>query len=130
MLNGMAISYRPYEPQQEMLLPASLQDWLPRGHLAYFISDMVDALDLKAFYARYAGGGARNQPFPPAMMVKVLVYGYATGVFSSRKIARKLHEDVAFRVLAARNFPAHRTIAEFRQRHLGVFQSLFVQALQ
>ena len=82
----MAISYRPYEPQQEMLLPASLQDWLPRGHLAYFISDTVDALDLKAFYARYAGGGARNQPFHPAMMVKVLVYAYATGVFSSRKI--------------------------------------------
>src|SRR2546426_1788993 len=85
MLNGMAISYRPYEPQQEMLLPASLQDWLPKGHLAYFVSDTVDALDLKAFYARYAGGGARNQPFHPAMMVKVLIYGYATGVFSSRK---------------------------------------------
>jgi transposase len=58
-----------------MLLPASLQDWLPKGHLAYFINDTVDALDLRAFYARYAGGGSRNQPFHPAMMVKVLVYG-------------------------------------------------------
>ena len=95
----MAISYRPYEPQQEMLLPASLQDWLPRGHLAYFISDTVDALDLKAFYARYAGGGARNQPFHPALMVKLLVYGYATGVFSSRKMERRLHDDLAFRML-------------------------------
>ena len=114
----MAISYRPYEPQQEMLLPASLQDWLPKGHLAYFISDTVDALDLKAFYVRYAGGGARNQPFHPAMMVKVLVYGYATGVFSSRKIERRLHEDLAFRMLGAGNFPKHRTIRDFRALHL------------
>ena len=59
----MATSYRPYEPQREMLLPASLHDWLPKGRLAYFISDTVDALELSAFYARYAGGGARNQPF-------------------------------------------------------------------
>jgi hypothetical protein len=101
----MAISYRPYEPQQEMLLPASLQDWLPKGHLAYFISDTIDALDPKAFCARYAGGGARNQPLHPSTMVKVLVYGYATGVFSSRKIERRLHEDLALRMLAAGNFP-------------------------
>ena len=126
----MAISYRPYEPQQEMLLPASLQDWLPKGHLAYFISDTVDALDLKAFYARYAGGGARNQPFHPAMMVKVLVYGYATGVFSSRKIERQLHEDVAFRMLGAGNFPEHRTIRDFRALHLKELSDLFVQVVK
>jgi transposase len=90
----MTTSYLPYDPQQQFLLPHALQDWLPEGHLAYFISDTVDSLDLSAFHARYAGGGARNQPFHPAMMVKVLVYGYATGVFSSRKLARKLHEDV------------------------------------
>jgi transposase len=99
----MTTSYLPYEPQQQFLLPHALQDWLPEGHLAYFISDTGDSLDLSAFHARYAGGGARNQPFHPAMMVKVLVYGYASGVFSSRKLARKLHEDVAFRVLAAGN---------------------------
>jgi len=126
----MAISYRPYEPQQEMLLPASLQDWLPKGHLAYFISDTVDALDLKAFYARYAGGGARNQPFHPAMMVKLLVYGYATGVFSSRKIERRLHEDLAFRMLAAGNFPKHRTIRDFRALHLKELSDLFVQVVK
>ena len=126
----MAISYRPYEPQQEMLLPASLQDWLPKGHLAYFISDTVDALDLKAFYARYAGGGARNQPFHPAMMVKVLVYGYATGVFSSRKIERRLHEDLAFRMLGAGNFPKHRTIRDFRALHLKELSDLFVQVVK
>ena len=126
----MVISYRPYEPQQEMLLPASLQDWLPNGHLAYFISDTVDALDLQAFYARYAGGGARNQPFHPAMMVKVLVYGYATGVFSSRKIERRLHEDLAFRLLGAGNFPKHRTIRDFRALHLKELSDLFVQVVK
>lgn len=113
-----------------MLLPASLQDWLPMGHLAYFISDTVDALDLRAFYARYAGGGARNLPFHPAMMVKVLVYGYATGVFSSRKIERRLHEDLAFRLLGAGNFPKHRTIRDFRALHLKELSDLFVQVVK
>jgi len=98
--------------------------------LAYFVSDTVDALDLRAFYEPYAGDGRRNSPYDPRMMVKVLLYGYATGVFSSRKIAKKLHEDVAFRVLAGENFPAHRTLAEFRQRHLPSFQALFVQVLE
>ena len=124
------MSYRPYEPQQEMLLPASLQDWLPKGHLAYFIADTVDALDLKAFYARYEGGGSRNQPFHPAMMVKVLVFGYATGVFSSRKIERRLHEDLAFRMLGAGNFPKHRTIRDFRALHLKELGDLFAQVVK
>jgi transposase len=122
-------SYLPYEPLQQMLLPEALQDWLPEGHLAYFISDAVDGLDLNAFHARYATGGPRNQPFHPAMMVKVLVYAYASGVFSSRKIAKKLHEDVAFRVLAAANFPAHRTISDFRALHLKELSELFVQVV-
>ena len=84
-------SYLPYQPRQQLLLPSALQEWLPEGHLAYFVSDTIDALELSAFHARYAAGGPRNQPFHPTMMVKVLVYAYATGVFSSRKIARKLH---------------------------------------
>jgi transposase len=124
------MSYLPYEPQQQALLPQALQDWLPEGHLAYFVSDAIDSLDLQAFYARYEGGGSRNQPFHPAMMVKVLVYAYATGVFSSRKIARKLHEDVALRVLAADNFPAHRTISDFRAFHLKELGELFVQVVR
>jgi len=111
-------------------LPNALQDWLPEGHLAYYINDVVDTLDLSAFHARYGGGGARNQPFHPAMMVKILVYGYATGVFSSRKMARKLHEDVAFRVLAASNYPKHRTICDFRALHLKELSELFVQVVQ
>lgn len=126
----MSTSYLPYEPQQQRLLPDALQDWLPEGHLAYFISDTVDGLDLSAFHARYAKGGPRNQPFHPLMMVKVLLYAYATGVFSSRKIARKLHEDVAFRVLAAENYPAHRTISDFRALHLTELAGLFVQVLR
>ena len=126
----MSTSYIPYQPDQQYLLPCALQEWLPQGHLAYFISDTVDSLNLSAFHARYASGGSRNQPFHPAMMVKVLVYAYATGVFSSRKIARKLHEDVAFRVLAADNFPAHRTIRDFRALHLLEFTDLFVQVVR
>ena len=126
----MAANYLPYDPQQLMLLPEALHEWLPEGHLAYFISDTVDGLDLRAFHARYDKGGPRNQPFHPAMMVKVLIYGYATGVFSSRKIARKLHEDVAFRVLAARNFPAHRTIRDFRALHLKELSELFMQVVR
>lgn len=126
----MAANYLPYEPQQMLLLPEALQEWLPEGHLAHFISDAVDGLDLGAFHARYDKDGPRNQPFHPAMMVKVLLYGYATGVFSSRKIARKLHEDVAFRVLAARNFPAHRTIRDFRALHLLELSELFVQVVR
>ena len=126
----MPTSYRPYEPDQVMLLPAAAQDWLPPGHLAYFIHDTIDTLDLSAFYARYEGGGARNQPFHPAMMVKVLVYGYATGVFSSRKIERRLHEDLALRMLAAGNFPKHRTIRDFRALHLKEFSDLFVQVVR
>ena len=126
----MPTSYLPYEPDQDLLLPHSLRDWLPEDHLAHYISDTINALDLRAFYARYEDGGPRNQPFHPAMMVKVLVYGYATGVFSSRKIAKKLHEDVAFRLLGAGNFPKHRTICDFRALHLAELAALFVQVVK
>ena len=126
----MATSYLPCEPQQQRLLPDALQDWLPEGHLAYFISDSVDSLDLSAFHARYAKGGPRNQPFHPAMMVKVLICGYATGTFSSRKLAAKLHEDVALRVLAAENYPAQRTLCDFRALHLQELSALFVQVVR
>jgi transposase len=126
----MPTSYRPYMPEQGLLLPMSLSEWLPEDHLAYFVSDAVDAMDLQDFHARYEGDGRRRQPFDPRMMVKVLIYGYASGVFSSRKMARKLHEDVAFRMLCANNYPAHRTIREFRQLHLKEFSALFVQVVK
>ncbi len=126
----MNTTFRPYQPDQPFLLPPDPREWLAEDHLAYFISDTVDAFDLAAFYAPYEGDGRRKQPYEPAMMLKVLIYGYATGVFSSRRLGRKLHEDVAFRVLAAGNFPAHRTLCEFRKRHLGDFESVFVQVVR
>ena len=126
----MPTTFRPCAPDQSFLFPPSPRDWLPEGHLAFFIADTVAALKLEQFYASYEGDGRRNQPFDPQMMVTVLLYAYATGTFSSRRIAKKLEEDVAYRVLAAGNFPAHRTIAEFRQQHLEVFEALFVQVVQ
>lgn len=126
----MSTTFRRYEPDQSLLLPPSPRDWLPEEHLAYFISDTIEALDLSGFFARYEGDGRRNRPYHPGMMVRVLVYAYATGVFSSRKIAKKLEEDVAFRVLGAGNFPAHRTICDFRHDHLEEFGKLFVQVVK
>jgi transposase len=126
----MPTTFRPCAPDQSLLFPPSPRDWLPEGHVAFFIADTVAALDLQAFYASYEGDGRRNQPFDPQMMVTVLLYAYATGTFSSRRVARKLEEDVAYRVLAAGNFPAHRTIAEFRQQHLAAFEALFVQVVR
>ena len=126
----MPTSFLPYEPNQDFLLPPSPSEWLPENHLAYFVSEMIDRLDLQIFYCRYEGDGRRNQPFDPALLVKVLVYGYATGVFSSRKIARKLYEDVAFRMLGAGNFPSHRTICDFRLRHLPELKELFIQVVR
>jgi transposase len=126
----MPTTFRPCAPDQSFLFPPSPRDWLPEGHLAFFIADTVAALKLEKFYEPYEGDGRRNQPFDPQMMVTVLLFAYATGTFSSRRIARKLEEDVAYRVLAAGNFPAHRTIAEFRQQHLEAFEALFVQVVQ
>ncbi len=126
----MSTTFRRYAPDQSLLLPPDLQAWLPEGHLAHHVSDLVDGLDLTAFYAPYEGDGRRNAPYEPRMMLKVLIYAYATGVFSSRGVARKLEEDVAFRVLAAGNFPQHRTVCEFRRRHLEDFKKLFVEVVR
>ena len=126
----MGATFLPHSPSQMLLLPPDLGEWLPEGHLAYHVSDIVDALDLRAFYAPDEGNGRRKSPYEPGMMVKILVYAYATGVFSSRRIARRVEEDVAFRVLAAGNFPQHRTVCEFRRRHLANFERLFVDVVR
>ena len=126
----MPTTFRPYQPDQGLLLAPDMRDWLAEGHLAHHVSDLVDGLDLTAFYAPYEGDGRRKSPYEPRMMVKVMIYEYATGVFSSRGLARKLEEDVAFRVLAAGNFPSHRTICEFRRRHLADFKALFVEVVR
>lgn len=121
--------YRPYAPDQLLLLPPSLRDWLPEGHLAYFLSDLVDSFDLSAIETPYEDELRGGPPFHPVMMVKVLLYAYCTGVYASRRIERRLHEDVAFRVLAAGNAPDFRTISDFRKRHLDALQGLFAQVL-
>ncbi len=125
----MGTTFRPYQPDQILMLPPDLREWVPEGHLAHHVSDLVDAADLSAFYAPYEGDGRRNAPYDPRMMVKVLIYAYATGTFSSRKMAKRLEEDVAFRMLAAGNFPKHRTLCEFRKRHLEDFRAVFVQVV-
>ena len=125
----MGTTFRPYHPDQILMLPPDLREWVSEGHLAHHVSDLVDAVDLSAFYGPYRGDGRRNSPYDPRMMVKVLIYAYATGTFSSRKMARKLEEDVAFRMLAAGNFPKHRTLCEFRKRHLGDFRAVFAEVV-
>lgn len=125
----MSSSYLPYRPEDPLLLPPSLQEWLPSDHLSHFISDTVDQLDLSSFHEVYDLTRRGNQPYHPTMMVKILLYAYSTGVFSSRRIARCLHEDVAFRALAAGNYPAYRTICDFRNNHLKALESLFVQVV-
>jgi transposase len=111
-------------------LPPSLHDWLPEGHLARFVADVVKELDLGAVYRSYEGDGRGLAAYQPSMMVRLLLYGYCQGVVSSRKIEKATHEDVAFRYLAADTHPDHDTIASFRKRHLEALAGLFAQALQ
>jgi transposase len=124
--------FYPYEPEQTLLLPPSLRDWLPDGHLAHFIADTVDQLDLAAVYARYEQreDGRGQLAYDPRLMLKLLIYAYAVGLFSSRKIATGLEELVPLRYLAAGNTPSHRTLARFRQEHIGEFPALFVQVVR
>ena len=125
----MAKTYRPYVPEQDLLLPPSLRDWLPENHLAFFVSDLIDHLDLLPITAGYEDEERGYPPYHPVMLTKVLVYAYCVGVFSSRKMQRRLVEDIAFRVLAAGNAPDFRTIADFRKRHLAALQGFFEQVL-
>ena len=119
----MSKTYRPYDPEQQLLLPAALQEWLPADHMAYFISDVVEELDLSVIMARYEGEERGGPPYHPRMLVKVLLYGYCIA-------ARRLHEDIAFRALAANNMPDFRTISDFRKDHLPALADLFLQVLE
>ena len=126
----MGKTYRAYLPEQDLLLPPSLRDWLPEDHLAYFVSDVVEQLDLSAIESVYEEEERGQPPYHPRMMTKILIYGYCVGVFSSRRMQKKLSEDVGFRVLAAGNQPDFRTISDFRKLHLKALQGLFDQVLQ
>lgn len=123
-------TYRPYEPDQVLLLPPSLDDWLPKGHLARFVDEIIADLDLGEIVGVYEREDRGRPPYNPTMMVKVLVYAYCVGLASSRRIERGLIEDVALRYLAANNTPDFRTISDFRKRHLQALRGMFVQVLR
>lgn len=125
---GSSKRFRSYDQAQQFLLPPSLDDWLPEDDEARFVSDVVDDLDLTGVYASYESrrGGP---PYDPAMMVKVLLYAYSTGVTSSREVERRCRRDIAFRWLSGNQAPDYRSLARFRKRHLDAFAGLFTQVL-
>jgi len=127
---GMKKTYRPYQPDQPLLLPASLQDYLPEGDLAYFVPEVVAGLDLSAIFAPYEREMRGYPPYHPQMLVTLLLYAYARGVYSSRRIAFACSHDLGFMVVTARQTPDFRTIAAFRTRHLDALGALFGQVLQ
>jgi transposase len=113
---------------QTLLFPPSLHDWLPEGHLARFLLDVVSALDLSALYKSYQEKDGRGRAaYAPEMMVRLLLYGYARGVYSSRKIQTRTFDNVAFRYFSGDQHPDHATIAEFRKRHLEALYCLRAQ---
>jgi transposase len=126
----MAKGYRPYLPDQDLLLPPSLREWLREDHLVYFVSDVVDQLDLSKIHAAYGEERRGQPPYDPCLMTKLLVYGYCVGVFSSRRIQKRVQEDIPFKVLAAGNEPDFRTISDFRKNHLEALEGLFEQVLE
>lgn len=125
----MAKTFRPYEPDQQFLLPPSLREWLPDDHLALWLLEVVRQLDLGPILRHYEGELRGYPPHHPRMMVALLLYAYSVGVPSSRKIERRTHEDIAFRVLSANNHPDHKCISEFRRIHLNALAELFAQVL-
>jgi transposase len=123
-------TFRAYDPDQVLLMAPVLQEWLPEGDLAYFVSDLVEsALDLSPIYAAYEDERG-YPPYDPRLMLKLLIYGYANGVASSRRLEAATYRDVAMRMLCADQHPDYRSIARFRARHLQALAELFVQALR
>ncbi len=122
--------FRPYIPNQMIALPQNMNEWLPKGDLAYFVMDVVAALDLESIIHSYDNSRGGKPPYHPSMMVSLLIYSYCVGVCSSRKIEQATYNSVPFRVLTADQHPDHDTIAEFRRRHLKQLAGLFVQVLQ
>lgn len=121
-------NFRSFDRHTAYLLPPSVDDWLPQDHLARFIVEVVDGLDLRSMVNAYGGRG--SAAYHPSLLLSLLVYGYATGVFSSRRIERATYDSVAFRFIAAGAHPDHDTLATFRRRFLGELANLFVQVLE
>jgi transposase len=126
----MAYNFLRGDRDQPFLLPPDLRDWLPQEHLAWFILDVVDQLDLAPFYRQYRDDGHGHPAYDPKTLLGVLLYGYCLGVRSSRQIERRLHEDLAFRILAANQLPDHVTIARFRVRHEQALAGFLVASLK
>lgn len=127
----MSKTFRAYDMNQQLLLPPDLRQWLRDDHLALYVSDLVEQLDLRKIMGVYEEGDRRGRPpYHPVMMVKLLIYGYCVGKMSSRKMEQATYDDVAFRVLSCNQHPDHDSIAEFRKRHLKELGKLFVQVLQ
>jgi transposase len=120
-------NFRPIDRPTGFLLPPSVDEWLPEKHLARFVVEVIDGLDLRVMRGSYRGSGSAS--YPPSLLLGILVYGYATGVFSSRKLERATYDSVAFRFIAANQHPDHDTIAAFRRRFLQEIEGLFVQVL-
>lgn len=129
-LGSMGKTFRAYDLNQRLLLPADLREWLRDDHLALYVSDVVEQLDLREILKSYEDDLRGRPPYHPALMVKLLIYGYCTGRMSSRKIEQATYDDVAFRVLSANQHPDHDSIAEFRKRHLSALSGLFLQVLR
>ena len=126
---GMSKTYREWSPDQSFLFPPSPQDWLPEDDLVYFLLDTVATIDLSPIYTYYERELRGQPPFHPRMMVTLLLYGYATGTRSSRKIMRRCQTDVACRVIVGADIPDFRTISDFRKTHLARLEALFVEVL-
>ncbi len=123
--------YKQWDPHQQYLLPPAVQDWLPEDHPVYLLLEIVDEIDLSAIDAKYQAKDPRGtRPYPPKMMTALLLYGYSTGVYSSRKIEKATYEDIPFRVLCGGLHPDHTRISEFRRKHLDELSDVFVQVLQ
>ena len=123
----MSVNFIEWDRKTPFLLPPSIEDWLPEGHLARFVVELVEQLELSSLKESYAGRG--SQPHNPAMLVALLFYGYAVGIFTSRKLERSTYDSVAFRYIAVNSHPDHDTIANFRKRFLKELTGLFVQIL-
>ncbi len=120
-------SFRLIDRDTGFLMPPSVDEWLPQRHLARFVVEVVEGLDLRTMTGSYRGSGEAS--YHPQLLLGLIIYGYATGLFSSRKLERATHDSVAFRFIAANEHPDHDTIAAFRRRFLPQIEALFVQVL-
>jgi transposase len=126
----MAYNFLPCDRDQAYLLPPSLKDWLPEGHLAWFVLDAVEQIDLSEFYKKYRTDGVGNSAYHPSMMVALLMYSYCTGERSSRKIETRCQTDVAYKVVTANQYPDHTTISRFRKDNQSHLKKLFLEILR